>query len=116
MSSKNIFINKLGFNIIIITLIFFISKVSCEEKYNKNNNATCSVDLECNSGCCKSGKCDFTTKCTDTAKLIYEYQAIGCAVLVFLFSSYLMKKLFNLKNDFYKKIGKTVKDKPCNIF
>ena len=118
MSSKKIFINNLRFNLILITLFFLISKASCQVSYDQPIDGNCTVNLQCNSGCCQSGYCTENTKCKEFTENVYKYQAIICAVLVALFTLYLTKNLISLKKEFYQKIGQAdkVKDKYCICF
>ena len=116
MLKEKIFINKFRFNLIIITFIFILSKISCQFNYNKEDGNNCTVNLQCNSGCCKSGICSNTKKCIRIIKIIYKSEAIACALLIIFFSIYLMYKLVNLKKNFYKNINENVKGKYCILF
>ena len=118
MSSKKMFINNLRFNFILITLIVLIAKTSCQVSYDQPMDGNCTVNLQCNSGCCQSGYCTDNTKCKEFTDNVYKYQAIICAALVALFTLYLTTNLITLKKDFYKKIGREheVKDKYCICF
>ena len=114
MSSKILFIN-----LTFITIFFLISKASCQNSYGLQPlGGYCTVNLQCDSGCCQSKNCTDIEECKEFKSTIYQYQAIAAAVLVVLFSIYLMKELINLKKDFYKKIGQEsqIKDKYCICF
>ncbi len=101
---KNIINNKLSF-VVIISIIFLLNYASCDNiEYNQTIGDKCSVNLQCNSGCCSSEKCVETEQCS--SKNVYFAQAIICIGLVVIFTIYLIKKLKDIKEDFQEKLQK----------
>ena len=49
----------------IITLSFLINVALCEIEYHKDVNETCSVNLQCETGCCQEDICVETIKCKE---------------------------------------------------
>ena len=105
------FISKIFFNnqkifISLIIFILFISNALCQNNFNRADGEECKVNLHCNSGCCKSGKCSETKECKEIVSTIYKYQAIASAVLVVIFSIYLFLKLRCIKKELNEKTEK----------
>lgn len=96
INNKKIFLS-------LILFIFYISKALCQNNFNKTDGEACKVNLHCNSGCCKSGKCSETKNCTGLVSSIYTYQAIASAALVIIFSIYLFLKLNCIKKELEDK-------------
>ena len=111
---KNIINNHLSF-IVIISIIFLLNYVSCDNiEYNQTIGEKCSVNLQCNSGCCSSEKCVETDQCS--SKNIYITQAIICIALVAVFIIYLIKKLKDIQKDFQEKLKKKESKSNNNMY
>lgn len=104
MVSKRIINNKNIFHIIVIAIIFLMSQAFCQIDLKLDDS--CKVSLQCNTGCCKSGKCAETKECKSNTNTVYSAQAIACAALVVIFSIYLIIKLKSIKTDFLEKSQK----------
>ena len=96
------FINNKKIFLSLIVFIFYIGNV-LGQNVNKANEEECKVNLNCNSGCCKSGKCSETKECAGSISTYYKYQAIASAALVVIFSIYLFLKLRCIKNSLEEK-------------
>ena len=97
------FINNKKVFLSLIISIFYINNASCQMIFYKEDGEECKFNLHCGSGCCKSGKCSETKKCTSLVNNIYAYQAITSAGLVIIFSIYLFLKLRCMKKELEEK-------------
>ena len=90
----------------IILLLFSLNTIKCdniESIYNKTFGEACSSNLECNSACCSSDKCDETSKCEKLVTTVYIAEAALCLVFIIAFTIYLVIKLKKIKKDFQNK-------------
>ena len=100
------FFEKLFSYTMIILLLFSLNTIKCdniESIYNKTFGETCSSNLECNSACCSSDKCDETSKCEKLVTTVYIAEAALCLAFIIAFTIYLVIKLKKVKEDFRKK-------------
>ena len=102
---KNFFSNSKILYISLITFLFFIQNIECQdsETYNKTIGSACSSNLECNSACCSSDKCSETSKCEKLVTAVYIAEAALCLVFIIAFTIYLIIKLKKIKQDFKNK-------------
>ena len=87
---------KIYYEIIFILL----NIIFCSIEYNKAINEKCSVNLQCQSGCCRGDKCVETKKCKTYRNTIYVVVAIVGVVLAAVFTVYLMINLCKIKKEF----------------
>ena len=103
MKMKSFYKNMI-YIIIISFLQFQINSEEVEEMpYNKSIGAKCSSNLECNSACCSSDKCDETSECEKLVTIVYICEAVLCFLFIVGFTIYLIIKLRRIKEDFKKK-------------
>ena len=84
-------------------IIFILLNIVLCVDYNKTLDEKCSVNLQCQSGCCQGDKCVETKKCKSFRNTIYMAVAIIGVVLAAVFTIYLMKNLCKIKDEFDKK-------------
>ena len=92
---------KITFQIFLLFLL--INCIFCQINYGKDLNDTCSVNLQCLTGCCQEEKCVETDKCTEFRNQVYMGVAIVGIALAVIFTMYLFKSLRQIKDEFYKK-------------
>ena len=101
--NKNV-INKKVF-VIITILCLLLNNIYCEKKYNLELESECTGNLECQSGCCKSGKCTETKECKSLANTVYIVQIVICIFLIAIFIIILIIKLRIINKDFKIKLA-----------
>ena len=90
-----------------------INSQESELPYNKSIGASCSSNLECNSACCSSDKCDETSECEKLVTIVYICEAVLCFLFIVGFTIYLIFKLRKIKKDFMDKTkAEEDKEKP----
>ena len=90
-------------------LFILLNIVLCAVEYNKAIDEKCSVNLQCQSGCCQGDKCVETKKCKTFRNTIYIAVAIIGIVLAAVFTIYLMRNLCKIKEEFDKKANEVKK-------
>ena len=90
----------------IITLSFLINVALCDIEYHKDLNETCSVNLQCETGCCQEDICVETIKCKEFRNKIYIAAAIVGLALSAICTIYLMYNLRKIKNKFNEDVNK----------
>ena len=98
---SSIKINKMFLQI--ISLLLLMNFIYCQINYGKGLNDSCSVNLQCLTGCCQDDKCVETKKCKAFRNIIYVAVAIVGVVLAIIFTIYLMYSLCKIKKDFDEK-------------
>ena len=94
-------LNKINFQIIFLFIL--MNMISCEVNYGKELNESCSVNLQCVTGCCQKDKCEETKKCKTYRNTIYIAVAIVGAALAIIFTIYLLVSLYNIRKIFKEK-------------
>ena len=94
-------LNKFNFQTIFLFILMNI--IYCEINFGKDINDTCSVNLQCLSGCCQKDKCEDTKKCKNFRNTVYVAVAIVGAALAIIFSIYLLISLYRIRKIFNEK-------------
>ena len=94
-------LNKFNFQIIFLFILMNI--IYCEVNFGKDINDTCSVNLQCLSGCCQKDKCEDTKKCKNFRNTVYVAVAIVGAALAIIFSIYLLISLYRIRKIFNER-------------
>ena len=92
-------LNNINFQIIFLFTLMNI--IYCEVNFGKDINDTCSVNLQCLSGCCQKDKCEDTKKCKNFRNSV-DVAIVGAALAI-IFSIYLLISLYRIRKIFNER-------------